>query len=226
MKNHTENIFNILVLLVIGIVLSGCSIKMGDIYPTIKKASITSNQTSPVNSQKSAENADDNEKTVVVSVNNFGRGNPFQPYQEKSLMLNQLSDISASLPTIDISRPPEYEPDSDLSKLLKIKVGGILYDPRGSSAIINVDDSDYFVHKGDTIFGFYVANISPDKVSIKYNNNIYKAGIGEIFDGGVNTDPVSGKNKKFAGSQKYNLPPVVKKSQLSYLPSLKISKNY
>lgn len=220
MKNHTGNIFTVFVLLAVGLVLSGCSGNMSNIYPGFKKPSTSisnaNKQTSPVITQKPAvNNNDDNEETVVVSVNNFGRTNPFQPYQEKSLMLNQLSDISASLPEIDISEPPEYEPDSELSKLLKIKVGGILYDPRGSSAIINVDDTDYFVHKGDNIFGFYVVNITSDKVSIKYGNNIYKAGIGEIFDGGIKMDPVSGKNRKFAGSQKYNFPPAAKTTKLS-----------
>lgn len=143
------------------------------------------------------------EEKVIISVNNFGRANPFLPFQEESVVTGRSVN---TLPP-----PPMYEPDPEIEKLLQVKVSGILYDPSGSSAIINVDNQDYLVHKGDMLFDYYVKDITKDKVAVKYRNNVYKAGIGEVI-GEVKADPVKGINKRFGGSS----------SKLSYLPEVKL----
>jgi len=60
-------------------------------------------------------------------------------------------------------------------------VSGILYDKFSPSAIINVDGSEYLVKLGDVVNKFKIASIAQDKVTVKYNNNIYVAKVGEIF---------------------------------------------
>ncbi|HBH18268.1 MAG TPA: hypothetical protein DDX14_04910, partial [Cyanobacteria bacterium UBA9579] len=132
--------------------------------------------------QANKEVVEDTEEKVIISINNYGRSNPFKPFHERSLM----AGVS------DLPSPPMYIPPSpEITNLMSVKVSGILYDPAGSSAIINVDDSDYLVHKGDLIFDYHIKDITVDKVVVKYGSNIYKAGIGEII-GEVNQDPVRG----------------------------------
>lgn len=132
----------------------------------------------------------DNEDTVIVNVTNFGRSNPFKPFVEKSIFVN---DSMYQIPQINVPRPPEFNPDPNFSTLFGIKVSGILYDAIRPSAIINVDKNDYLVHKGDFLFNFYVKDITPDKIAIKYGNNTYRAGIGEIIEGIVNINPVNNR---------------------------------
>jgi hypothetical protein len=133
----------------------------------------------------------DDEETVVLNVSNIGRSNPFRPYTEKSLIMN-------SVPIINIPQPPQYSPDPNFTTLFGIKVSGILYDTRRPSAIINVDNTDYLVHKGDFLFNFYVKDITVDKIAVKYGNNVYKAGIGEVIEGIVNINPVN--NRQLSGN--------------------------
>lgn len=136
--------------------------------------------------QKSTKIIDD-EESVVVNVSNLGRSNPFKPYTEKSLIMNQI-------PVINVPQPPQLNSDPTYTTLFGIKVSGILYDSKRPSAIINVDNADYLVHKGDFLFNFYVNDITYDKVAIKYGNNIYRAGIGEIIEGIVNINPVNNRS--------------------------------
>jgi hypothetical protein len=138
----------------------------------------------------------DDEDTVIINVSNFGRSNPFKPYVENSLLIN---GPSYQNPLINVPPPPEYNPDPNFTTLFGVKVSGILYDVRRPSAIVNVDKNDYLVHEGDYLFNFYVYDITSDKVAIKYRNNIYRAGIGEVIEGIVNVNPVQSK-KMFAGS--------------------------
>ena len=146
--------------------------------------------------------------TVIVGVDNLGRSDPFKPYQEKSLLFN--------IP--DVPQPPQYDPNSPVANLVKIKVNGLLYNPKGSSAIINVNNEDYLVHKGDMIFDYYIKDITYDKIIIRYGNNSYKAGIGEIIDGSVNINPVERVNRKYAVGGKLPKLPEIKISDPTYLP--------
>jgi len=156
-------------------------------FKQLRYLALAQNNNSNVKINNSSE---DNEDTVIINVSNFGRSNPFKPYMEKSLYN---VNIPTQLPPINVPKPPEYNPDPNFNSLFGIKVSGILYDSQKPSAIINVDNSDYLVHKGDFIFNFYVKDITPDKIAIKYQNNVYRAGIGEIIEGIVNINPVSRK---------------------------------
>lgn len=133
----------------------------------------------------------DNEDTVIVDVGSYGRSNPFKPFYEKSLVVGNDLYAPSQPPLMDIPQPPAFNPDSSVAKLLKIKVNGILYDSVRSSAIINIDDNDYMVHKGDKVFDFYIKDISRDKITVRAGNNLYKAGIGEIIEGQVDSNSPS-----------------------------------
>jgi len=154
-------------------------------------------KTNSDNQKTSTTSNADNDETVVINVSNFGRSNPFKPFVEKSLIINE---TISQPPLINVPRPPEYNPDPNLSTLMGIKVSGIMYDASRPSAIIKIDKSDYLVHKGDFLFNFYVKDITSSKVAIKYRNNTYKAGIGEIIEGIVNINPV--KNKQIYADNK------------------------
>jgi Tfp pilus assembly protein PilP len=172
------------------------------------------------NKEQSNVSSNNNEETVVINVSNFGRSNPFKPYVEKSIILNQPSFQESF---INVPKPPEYQPDPNFSTLFGIKVSGILYDAVKPSAIINVDNSDYLVHKGDYLFNFYVKDITYDKIAIKYRNNVYRAGIGEIIEVIVNINPVQrkpsiGYNKAQSSSSNIKL---VNPVNLPSLPTLK-----
>jgi hypothetical protein len=165
--------------------------------PEIKGETISDN-----NIKKEDINNNEKEEKVIVSISNFGRDNPFKPFKEKSLVSNW---NMANLPP-----PPMYAPDPEIEELLKVKINGILYDPKlGSSAIININENDYLVHKGDLIFNYLIKNITIDKVVIKQGNNEYKAGIGEII-GEVNANPVT------RGTS------IISKTQTSSLPEIKM----
>lgn len=143
-----------------------------------------------------------NDKMVTVSVVNFGRKNPFQPYKKYSMVSGNLS-----LPT-DIPPPPMFDPyaSSAIKNLISAKVSGILYDPSGKSvAVINIKGSDYMVSKNNSVFGYYVENITRDKVSLRYNNNRYSVSVGEAV--GINNDPVQRNSESFGGNS-YSLPPI------------------
>jgi|GEM_PF-2671756 len=155
------------------------------------------------------------EETVIINVSNFGRSNPFKPFVEKSLIIDSVFQN----PLINnIPKPPEYDPDPNFSTLFGIKVSGILYDASKPSAIINVDNSDYLVHKGDFLFNFYVKDITSDKIAIKYGNNIYRAGIGEIIEGIINVNPV--QRKPTTGYKRVQSPSDIKLINPVNLPTL------
>ncbi|MFH0702539.1 MAG: hypothetical protein V2B14_03250 [bacterium] len=201
-----KKIFKITFILVFSAILSGCSFASQQntlisesSQPSLQQQNI--NQTMPketqeitklnqdnmpnnINTQQNpieiAEN--DEEETAVINVSNFGRNNPFSPFQEKSLILGK-SLLS------DIPEPPVLNNvDPDVSSLLDVKISGILYDSKKPLAIINVENEDYFVHKGETIFGFYIQDIKPSKVTVKKGNNTYRASIGEIIEEDKNSN--------------------------------------
>ena len=121
-------------------------------------------------------------KKVTVKIMNSGRPNPFVP--TTSINLNKFGFMTA--PRIDILEPPTKlgNLSGDLDRLVKITVSGILYDAVKPSAIINVDNVDYFVQKNDRVDDFTVAAISKDMVVIRKGNNMYRATIGQNFSSG------------------------------------------
>lgn len=128
------------------------------------------------------------EKTIV-KVETLGRVNPFIPIAN----INNLGFISA--PAMDVLEPPSTVGDMELSglvdELMKITVSGILFDNAKPSAIVTVDNVDYFVQKGDMIEDYVVAGITKNTVLIKKGTNIYSASIGQSFsnapiDGQIN----------------------------------------
>lgn len=205
----------------------------GMVQPAVNTAPVSSvptpagssaNSSSPI-SQAFQEDLD-KEDSVVVSINNLGRSNPFKPFRQRSIVsgLNGelpliTTDFTAGLPT-----PPKLQPSESVSQLMKVKVGGILYDPGNlSSAILNVGGEDYLVHKGDKIFDFYVKSIDSQTVTVKCGNNTYTAQIGEIIDGNgtVNTDPVKSARKPFGGSTRSVTTQDVSFSEPTYTFSVK-----
>ena len=92
--------------------------------------------------------------------------------------------------------------NSDASLLMKTMVSGIMYDPFSPSAIIKINDVDYFVKKGDTINGFTILGISDKIVTIKRGANVYRATVGRILatlnmNNNTGTDHI---NNRFGGS--------------------------
>ena len=83
--------------------------------------------------------------------------------------------------------------DDETVKMLTIAVSGIMYDDVKPSAIISLDDNDYFVQKGDKLDDYKVIDIGRNYVTIAYGKNLYKANIGEEFK----------ISSKFYGSAQY-----------------------
>lgn len=179
--------------------------------PSEKSGDIPVKKDKTVDVNKKDNITSNNEETVVINVDNFGRTNPFKPFQERNLLSN-INMNPYNLPQLsNVPVPPIYiPPKPELTQFIKIKVNGILYDPGGSSAIINVNNNDYLVHKGEMIFGYYIKNITADKITVKYGSNIYTAGIGEIVEGAVKSDPVKGINQMFGGSQRISALPTIR----------------
>ena len=148
--------------------------------------------------KKKADDAKNNklvpDKSVLVAVNTGGRADPFLPYGAAEALKNK--------PKFDIIAPPLEIPEADpvVDQVLQTKVSGIMYDKNRPSAIMNFGDADQLVHKGDTIKGLKILDITKNTVVIKYNSNIYQATVGQSLDSGVNLNPVSGLNRQFGGA--------------------------
>lgn len=158
-------------------------------YQTIKK---------PITQVKPKEKFEDNEEKVIISIENFGRMDPFLPYKEKNLVINSTRKFS------EIPLPPDInEEDPVLNQLTQAKVTGILYDRENPSAIINIAGEEHLVRDGDVISDFYIEGIQKEYVVISAGLNTFKAHIGEVIDGTINYSNISDIESKFAGS-KYN----------------------
>jgi len=130
------------------------------------------------NTTPAFEKSDVFEKKVVVSIENYGRLDPFMPYSEKSI-------ASSSVPAFsDIPLPPSVgEADTSVKDLIQAKVAGILYDRYRPTAILNILGEDHLVKKGESISDFYIQDIQKDYVVVKSGYNVYKTSIGEIVEG-------------------------------------------
>lgn len=136
---------------------------------------------------------------VDIAIGDVGRKNPFLPITSGSKSATS-GDTSAGFEVIE---PPSLAPErSDIAKLLSTKVTGILYDNKRPSAIINIDGIDQLVRIGDVLSGFYILDITKNKVIIQSDSNIYKASVGQPLNAErvVNSTEISNLQSKFYGS--------------------------
>lgn len=134
-----------------------------------------------------------NEKTVMITVNDSGRSDPFLPASENVVPSSSLSYLSA---------PPDTLPkDSEAGKVMTTTISGILYDKYNPSAIIKIEGDDYLVKKGDVINSYKILSITQSQVLVQLGKNVYKAGVGEILtDTGMNYNVIANLDKKFGGN--------------------------
>ena len=133
------------------------------------------------------------EKKKVINIVPTGRVNPFMPIQKYIAV--DVPDTIIDYDKAGIPKPPEEYGtiDEPLQGLMNISVSGIMYDPQKPSAIINLDNNDYFVQVGDRLDDYKILSISRNSVLISLNKNTYRANIGEQFK--ISTE--------FQGSAKY-----------------------
>lgn len=136
-------------------------------------------------------------KKAVVNIDDKIAVNPFLPASEVSVK----KKVVKQNPNY-ILPPDQVKENSDASLLMKTMVSGIMYDPFSPSAIIKINDVDYFVKKGDTINGFTILGISDKIVTIKRGANVYRATVGRILatlnmNNNTGTDHI---NNRFGGS--------------------------
>ena len=122
------------------------------------------------------------DKKQVISIVPTGRINPFLPLQ-KYMQIEDTSETIVQYDKAGIPTPPLQieEKNEDAEKMLTISVSGIMYDNVKPSAIITLDDNDYFVQKGDKLDEYKVIEIGRNYVTIALGKNLYKANVGEEF---------------------------------------------
>lgn len=132
-----------------------------------------------------------NEKTVMISVSNAGRPDPFMPTGDS---------IAATYAYL--TPPPETLPtDTDVSKVMATTISGILYDKYSPSAIIKIEGTDYLVKRGDVINKYKILSIGKSQVAVQLGKNIYRAGVGELLTKtSFNEGNIPNLNKRFGGS--------------------------
>ena len=134
------------------------------------------------------------DKTVVVAVETVGRADPFLPSSES---------ISNTMKYgFELMAPPEElsSEDSEAAKVMTTKVSGIMYNDNNSSAILNIEGSDYLVRSGDYIHKYKVLAIASDSVTVQLGNNIYKAKVGEIITESLKHNTIDNLQNKFGGA--------------------------
>lgn len=139
---------------------------------------------------------EDNGKRVSLHVEDYGRSNPFLPPNES------ISDSAKY--GFDLLAPPESlsSQEVEAAKIMTTKISGIMYNPKSSSAILNIEGSDYLVRAGDYINRYKVLAIAPDMVTVQLGNNIYKAKVGEIITETLNHNTIDNLSNKFGGANK------------------------
>lgn len=141
-------------------------------------------------------------ETVIVSVGNEGRQNPFLPYKEKKKIPSGMAYSGYASPNFDIIEPPAaLLPDPKATQLMETTISGIMFDYKNPSAIVNIDGQDQLVRRNDKLFGYTILDITRDKVVIKSGSNIYRASVGQsITTEGLNINDIANLKHKFAGS--------------------------
>ena len=121
------------------------------------------------------------EKKQVINVIPTGRPNPFMPIAKYAK--TDAPDAEILYDKSGIPKPPESYgiKEEETVQLMAIVVSGIMYDDTKPSAIITVDNNDYFVQKGDRLEDYKILDIAKNYVLISQGKNIYKANIGEEF---------------------------------------------
>ena len=136
------------------------------------------------------------EKMVSLSVEDYGRSNPFLPSSE--------SLANTSKYGFELMAPPEsLDVGSEAEKVMGTKVSGIMFEPKDTSAILNIEGMDYLVRSGDYINNYKVLSISKDLVTVQLGANVYKAKVGEVIsDAEVNYNEVYNLQNRFGGAKK------------------------
>lgn len=165
--------------------------------PPIEDANVKPNDTDGQMTEVEIDEIDKTEeKMVSLSVEDFGRSNPFLPSSES------FSDVTRY--GFELMAPPNTITEgSEASKVVSTKVSGIMYDPNSPSAILNIEGSDYLVRSGDYINNYKVLSISKDLVTVQLGVNVYKAKVGEVIsDAELNYNQVYNLQNKFGGAKK------------------------
>lgn len=136
---------------------------------------------------------------AVVEVDDKTDINPFLPIGDIEPEKKEVKKVKIN-PNY-ILPPGKLETDSDADLLMKTSVSGIMYDNYSPSAIIKINNTDYFVKNGDIVQGFTIVGIKPKTVVIKRGTNIFDANVGQILATlEPNTSGTDNINKKFGGS--------------------------
>ncbi len=154
--------------------------------------------------------ANQDDKMVVMKVEDTGRTDPFLPASEaaakkaEEAKKNSGFDMEKAKLQYDLVDPPtSSSADSDAEKILSTKVSGIMYDSDSPSAILNIEGSDYLVRSGDVVNGYKVLSIQPTIVTVQLGANVYQAGVGQLLvTDGIQYNTVSNLDKKFGGAKK------------------------
>lgn len=135
---------------------------------------------------------------VAMSVEDFGRSDPFLPSNEVAIISK-----SSNKSNFDLVPPPNsLIVDPTAVDVVSTKVSGIMYDKFNPSAILNISGSDYLVRTGDVINSYKILSIGKENVTVQYGANVYKAGVGELFSGdGINYNTISNLDRKFGGNK-------------------------
>ena len=137
------------------------------------------------------------EKMVSLSVEEYGRSNPFLPSSESYANTRKYG--------FELMAPPESLADtnSEAAKVMATKVSGIMFEPNSPSAILNIEGMDYLVRSGDYINNYKVLAISKDLVTVQLGANVYKARVGEVLpDAEINYNNVYNLEQKFGGAKR------------------------
>lgn len=137
-----------------------------------------------------------NMSTVVLTGEDLGRSDPFMP----GANFVGITNLNGGF---DLLPPPDViTVDTEATEVITTKVSGILYDTMNPSAIINISGTDYLVRTGDVINGYKVLSITKEYVAVQYGVNVYKAGVGELFNANeITHNTVSNLESKFGGNK-------------------------
>lgn len=137
------------------------------------------------------------DKRVSLTVEDYGRANPFLPEHEVVLKI-----VSNPYGNNLIAPPESIVSGSEASKVMETKISGIMYDASSPSAILNIEGEDYLVRAGDYINNYKVLAISKDLVTVQLGSNVYKAKVGEVIqEGEINYNNVYNLEQKFGGAK-------------------------
>lgn len=138
---------------------------------------------------------------TTISIEDTGRSDPFLPGNEIVVIKNKNTNRPKA--SYDLLPPPEtITTDTTATEVMTTKVSGLMYDRISPSAIININNIDYLVRKGDIVNDYKVLDITRNTVTVQYGANVYKAGVGELFTGdGINYNTISNLEKKFGGAK-------------------------